>query len=60
VGGRYLQFLYAPYSVFTVRATRWHPTLLVNAYVAHYHEIDVDVAPDNKRAPLDLPLAPWC
>jgi len=54
------EFLYAPYSVFTVRATRWHPTPLVNAYVEHYHEIDVDVAPDNKRAPLDLPLAPWC
>ena len=54
------EFLYSPYSVFTVIAVKWHPTPLVNSYVSHVHEIDVDVATDNKREPVELPLAPWC
>ncbi|EOD04915.1 hypothetical protein EMIHUDRAFT_121530 [Emiliania huxleyi CCMP1516] len=54
------EFLFSPYSVFTVRAVSWHVEPLVNEYVTQSHVIDVDVASDNKREPLDLPLAPWC
>jgi len=54
------EFLFSPYSVFTVRAVSWHAEPLVNEYVTRSHVIDVDVASDNKREPNDLPLAPWC
>ena len=54
------EFLYSPYSVFTVTAVSWHEAPLVNEYIARPHTIDVDVAPDNRCEPLDLPLAPWC
>ena len=54
------EFLYSPYSAYTVRAVRWHPSPAVNMFVSNMHEIDIDVAPDNKREPIDLPLAPWC
>ena len=54
------EFLFAPYSVFTVRSVAWHPAPVVNTYVCEPHVIEVDVAPDNRRQPLDLPLAPWC
>ena len=96
------EFLFAPYSCFTVRAVHWearrpvdrpsaaqlpllHPSPsarppevkplleatdpvragaqaapLVDTYDARPHRIEVDVAPDNRRAPSGLPLAPWC
>jgi len=54
------EFLYSPYSVFVVRAVEWHASPMVNEYIAQFHTIDVDVLPDNKREPIDLPLAPWC
>ena len=54
------EFLFAPYSVFTVRSVAWHAAPVVNTYVCQPHVIEVDVAPDNRRPPLDLPLAPWC
>ena len=54
------EFLFVPYSVFTVRAVRWEAAPLVNALTARPHTIDVDVASDNKREARDLPLAPWC
>ena len=53
------EFLYAPYSVGTVRNVQWHASPLVNTYVSNYHIIDVDVAPDNKTEPLDLENGPW-
>ena len=58
--GNEFEFLYSPYSVFTVRAVEWHPAPVVDNYASHYHIIDVDVAPDNGNEPDDLPLAPWC
>ena len=58
--GEELEFLFSPYSVFTVRDVSWHARPLVNEYVTQPHVIDVDVASDNKREPKDLPLAPWC
>ena len=54
------EFLFSPYSVFTVRAVSWHGEPLVDEYVTQTHVVDVDVASDNKREPLDLPLTPWC
>jgi hypothetical protein len=54
------EFLFAPYSTFTVRAFEWSPQPSVNTYTLRPHYIDVDVASDNLRPPLDLPLAPWC
>lgn len=54
------EFLYAPYSTFTVRHVEWQAQPTVNGFVLRPHRIDVDVASDNLRQPLDLPLAPWC
>ena len=54
------EFLYSPYSVFTVTAVSWRESPVVNEYIAEPHTIDVAVSPDNMREPLDLPLAPWC
>ena len=60
VGVPAAEFLYSPYSTFTVRGVQWHPEPIVNGFVSQMHYIDVDVASDNKSHPLDLPLAPWC
>ena len=54
------EFLFAPYSVFTVRHVEWKSQPTVNAYAVQPHIIEVDVASDNLRHPPDLPLAPWC
>ena len=54
------EFLYSPYSAFTVRAVHWEAEPCVNTYERRFHTIDIDVAPDNLREPDDLPLAPWC
>ena len=54
------EFLFAPYSCFTVRRVDWQATPLVDEYDVQLHRIEVDVAPDNQRMPKDLPLAPWC
>ena len=43
-----------------VRAVHWEAKPIANTYVTRPHYIDVDVAPDNKTEPADLPLAPWC
>ena len=51
------EFLYAPYSVFTVVSVEWAdaPTW------EEPHKIELAVAPDNNRPAFDnLPLAPWC
>ena len=54
------EFLFAPYSTFTVRSVVWEANPVVNTYTVRPHRIEVDVLPDNRRAPPDLPLAPWC
>ena len=54
------EFLFAPYSVFTVRHVEWKSQPTVNAYAVQPHIIEVDVASDNLRHPPNLPLAPWC
>ena len=54
------EFLFAPYSVFTVRHVEWKSQPIVNAYAVQPHIIEVDVASDNLRHPPDLPLALWC
>ena len=54
------EFLFSPYSAFTVRAVSWHASPVVNGLVAHFHTIDVDVASDNRTPSDQLPLAPWC
>lgn len=48
------EYLFAPYSVFTVRTVAWR-----RGTVDDPHEIDLDAAPDNQGPPEDLPLAPW-
>jgi len=54
------EYLYAPYSTFTVRAVAWEEAPLVDTYTVRHHIIDLDVASDNRREPLELPSAPWC
>ena len=54
------EFLFAPYSCFTVRAVHWDEAPIVDEYDARPHRIDVEVAPDNRGLPKNLPLAPWC
>ena len=60
------EFLFAPYSVFTVRKVEWHPAPKVGDYGIDYHTIHLDVAPDNaaetKKEKLTgsfCPNAPW-
>jgi hypothetical protein len=54
------EFLFAPYSCFTVRAVHWEESPIVDDFDMLPHRIEVDVAPDNQRMPKELPLAPWC
>ena len=49
------EFLFAPYSVFTVQSVLWQDRPdWVDCHVVH-----VKAAPDNKRELETLPLAPW-
>lgn len=54
------EFLFAPYSCFTVRCVDWAPAPVADLYECRPHRIEVDVAPDNRGMPAGLPLAPWC
>ena len=47
------EFLFAPYSVFTLESVRWA------ASKDESHRIVLVAAHDNKRESEDLPLAPW-
>ena len=49
------EFLFVPYSAFTVEAVQWsrRPTL------AAPHRVTILAARDNRAAPEDLPVAPW-
>ena len=49
------EFLFAPYSAFTVVSATWSGS----PHWTRPHEVVLAVAPDNKDAPEDLPLAPW-
>jgi hypothetical protein len=48
------EFLFAPYSVFTVLNATWN-----SGTDADPHVIELMAAADNKAEPEDLPLAPW-
>ena len=48
------EYLFAPYSVFTVREVQWRA-----GTTDEPHVIELLAAPDNKDEPEDLPLAPW-
>ena len=48
------EYLFAPYSAFTVLSARWGA-----GTVADPHVIELQAAPDNKGPSEDLPLAPW-
>ena len=48
------EYLFAPYSAFTVLSARWRA-----GTTAEPHEIELLAAVDNKAEPEDLPLAPW-
>ena len=53
------EFLFAPYSTFTVRSVEVVSKPSVNEYEIKHHTIHLDVASDNLNEPLDLPLSPW-
>eukprot|EP01043_Picozoa_sp_COSAG02_P003900 COSAG02_NODE_98_length_37150_cov_39.614207_29_plen_154_part_00 len=48
------EYLFAPYSAFTVRSARW-----ASGTDDDPHVIELDAAPDNVGPSEDLPLAPW-
>ena len=48
------EYLFAPYSVFTVVKVHWHA-----GTDADPHIIELLAAVDNMAEPEDLPLAPW-
>ena len=48
------EYLFAPYSAFTVRSARWAAGTDDDPHV-----IELDAAPDNVGPSEDLPLAPW-
>jgi len=50
------EFLFAPHSAFTVVSVTWSGS----PHWTRPHEVVLGVAPDNKDAPEDLSLAPWC
>lgn len=47
-------YVFAPYSVFTVRSAQWKAGTNTDPHI-----IELDAAPDNMECPLGLPLAPW-
>mmetsp|Transcript_82735 Transcript_82735/g.221879 ORF Transcript_82735/g.221879 Transcript_82735/m.221879 type:complete len:109 (-) Transcript_82735:349-675(-) len=55
LGDQEQEFLFAPYSVFTVRQVEWSPR---PTYVTP-HRIVLAAARDNLVEPEDLPVAPW-
>ena len=48
------QYLFAPYSAFTVVSATWNLGTSLDPHVIELH-----AAVDNKEEPEDLPLAPW-
>ena len=52
IAGEY-EYLFAPYSVFTLVSVKWSATLLKP------HEFTIRAAQDNKEEDESLPLAPW-
>ncbi len=53
------EYLFSPYSVFTVRSVRWSALGAAAATADQPHEVHLDAAVDNALEPEDLPLAPW-
>ncbi len=52
------EFLYAPYSVFTVTSVTMPASGKPNA--SNPIVIELQAAIDNREEPEDLPLSPWC
>jgi hypothetical protein len=52
------EFLYAPYSVFTVTSVTFPASGKPNA--SNPIVIQLQAAIDNREEPEDLPLSPWC
>ena len=48
------EYLFAPYSTFTVLSATWNAGTDADAHV-----IELRAAVDNRAEPEDLPLAPW-
>ena len=48
------EYLFAPYSAFTVVSATWNLGTSLDPHVIELH-----AAVDNKEEPEDLPLAPW-
>ena len=48
------QYLFAPYSAFTVVSATWNMGTSLDPHV-----IELEAAVDNKEEPEDLPLTPW-
>jgi hypothetical protein len=48
------EYLFAPYSVFTLVSVKWSAKELIFP-----HEFTILAARDNKEEDEDLPLAPW-
>jgi hypothetical protein len=51
------EFLFAPYSVFTVRSVQWQRPA-DNSWT-NPHIVELDAAPDNQLESKHLPLSPW-
>ena len=49
------EYLFAPYSVFTIRHASWSESPTID----DPHVVELDAAIDNRREPEDLPTAPW-
>jgi hypothetical protein len=49
------EFLFAPYSVFTVKEAQWSP----HATDDTPHVVHLEAAIDNNKESMELPLAPW-
>jgi len=56
LGNKEAEFLFAPYSVFTVKEIKWSANPRSGRYP---HEITLAAAVDNQDEPEDLPLAPY-
>jgi hypothetical protein len=53
------EYLFAPYSVFTVQRVEWSVLGAANATADQPHIVHLEAAVDNQQEPEDLPLAPW-
>ena len=53
------EYLFAPYSVFTVQRVEWSVLGAGGATADQPHIVHLEAAVDNLKEPEDLPVAPW-